>query len=83
VGETMNNGNAGVTTTARRPPFTVGENAKLLTVSLCHLHMERIDELISKRGELTRYIEAREFFARNLQMCLRRRDEAHNSHFGE
>lgn len=57
--------------------LSVFDNAKHLTVSLCYLHLERIDGLIAANGWRPRYIESREFFERQLQRCLKRRDARH------
>lgn len=62
--------------------LSVFENAAHLTVSLCYLHLELIDDLIAKNGERPRYLESRQFFERHLQRCLKRREAAHPS-YGE
>jgi hypothetical protein len=59
---------------------TVNDNAKLLTVAACYEHMERLDGLIRLRGPLQRYTEARGFFERELQNCLKRREASHHEH---
>jgi len=63
----------------RRP--NVQENAQHLTVALCMEHLMRLDELIEVRGPMTRYLECREFFARHLERCQRRREMRHCEHF--
>jgi hypothetical protein len=57
-------------------------NAKQLTVSLCYLNLERIDDLIARNGPHGSYTESRQFFERQLKCCLRRRDTEHTS-YGE
>jgi hypothetical protein len=57
-------------------------NARLLTVSLCYLHLERIDDLIARNGQKPRYLESRRFFEIQLQRCLEKR-EAKRPDFGE
>ena len=59
---------------------TVDDNARFLTVALCQENLMRLDDLIALRGELTRYIQSREFFARELERCLRKREEPFHDH---
>jgi hypothetical protein len=60
--------------------LTVADNARLLTVAACHENLARLDELIAANGAVNRYVEAREFFARNLERCLRNREEPHHDY---
>jgi hypothetical protein len=58
--------------------LTVRDNAKHLTVSQCHEHLMRLDELIEKRGKYQRYLESRDFFARELERCMEKREEPYH-----
>lgn len=54
--------------------LTVFENASHLTVSQCHEHLMRIDELVAKNGNRLHYMESREFFEKQLTRCLKKRE---------
>lgn len=60
---------------------TVAENARSLTVAACYEHLMRLDDLIAAKGPCQRYTESRNFFAFELQRCLRQRAERHGEHF--
>jgi hypothetical protein len=62
--------------------LTVDDNAKHLTVAACWENLMRLDELIAANGEKPRYLESREFFSRQLQRCLKKR-ESERPDFGE
>jgi len=59
---------------ARDLTLTVFDNSKFLTVSQCYEHLERIDTLIAKNGAHLRYTESRQFFERQLERCLKKRE---------